>query len=189
MNESIQRFGLTAGAQPSCFIGILFSCFTGILLIGVPLDLVASKVVIVQQIFLSEFISWLLLFSGGALLAAIGAWCGYLVTSGGQPIRLRPIVIASEITAIVAAIAAALVLSRFPTVLGYALYGEAQPHIVLFLAGVLAIALSASVSTWRLREGLAKGIATAAGLFVLGALIVAVFAIAAYLLFSLVPTL
>jgi hypothetical protein len=54
---------------------------------------------------------------------------------------------------------------------------------------VLVIALSASVSTWRLREGLAKSIATAARLFVLGALVEAAFAIVAYLVLSLVPTL
>lgn len=58
MNESIQRFNFLAGAHLSCFIGILFSCFTGILLIGVPLELVASKIVSVQLIFLSQFISY-----------------------------------------------------------------------------------------------------------------------------------
>ena len=189
MNESIQRFGFFAGAQSSSFIGILFSCLTGILLVGIPLELVAYNLISVQPDFLSLFISWLLLFSGGALLAAVGAWCGYLVTSGHQPIRLRPIVAVSEITAIVAAIVAALVLSRFPNVLGESLYGEAQPHIILFFAGVLVIALSASVSAWRLGDGLAKSIATAARLFVLGALVVAVPAIAAYLFLSLVPTL
>jgi hypothetical protein len=189
MNQSIQRFGLSAGAQSSSFIGILFSCLTGILLVGIPLELVAYRLISVQPMFLSGFISWLLLFSGGALLAAVGAWCGYLVTSGYQPVRLRSIVAASEITAIVLATAAALVLSRFPMVLGESLYGIAQPHIILFFAGVLVIALSASVSTWRLGEGLAKSIATAARLFVLGALVEAAFAIAVYLLFSLVPTL
>jgi hypothetical protein len=189
MNESIQRSGFLAGAQPNCFIGILFSCLTGILLVGAPLELVVYKLISVPLEFLSEFIRWLLLFSGGALLAAIGAWCGYLVTSGHQPIRLRPIVAASEITAIVAAIAAALVLSRFPMVLGESLYGNAQPQIILFFVGVLVIALSASVATWRLSEGLAKSIATAARLFVLGALVEAALATAVYLLFSLVPTL
>jgi hypothetical protein len=189
MNESIQRFGFSAGAQLSCFIGILFSCLTGILLIGIPLELIVHKLISVQPIFLSEFIGWLLFFSGGALLAAVGAWCGYLVTSGSQPVRLRSIVAASEIAAIAMAIIAALVLSRFPTVLGESLYGIAQPHVILFFVGVLVIALSASVSTWRLREGLAKSIATAARLFVLGALVEAVFAIAVYLVLSLVPTL
>jgi hypothetical protein len=189
MNESIQRSGFLAGAQPNCFIGILFSCLTGILVVGAPLEFVAYKLISVQFIFLSEFIRWLLLFSGGALLAAVGAWCGYLVTSGQQPVGLRPIVAASEITAIGMAVAAALVFSRSPTVLGESLYGVAQPQIILFFVGVLVIALSASVSTWRLREGLAKSIASAARLFVLGALVEAVLATAVYLLFSLVPTL
>ncbi len=189
MNESIQRFGFSAGAQLSCFIGILFSCLTGILLVGIPLELLVSKLISVQPMFLSEFIGWLLFFSGGALLAAVGAWCGYLVTSGQQPVGLRPIVAASEITAIMMAVAAALVFSRYPTVLGESLYGVAQPQIILFFVGVLVIALSASVATWRLSEGLAKSIATAARLFVLGALVEAVLAIAVYLTFSLVPTL
>ena len=189
MNESIQRIGLPAGAQSSSFIGILFSCFTGILLVGAPLELVAYKLINVQPVFLFEFVSWLLLFSGSALLAAVGAWCGYLVTSGNQPVRLRPIVAASEITAVAAAIAAALVLSRFPMLLGESLYGMAQLEIILFFAGVLIIALSASVSTWRLQEGLAKGIATVARLFVLGVLVEVVLAIAAYLVLGLVPTL
>jgi hypothetical protein len=189
MNQSIQRFGLSAGAQSSSFIGILFSCLTGILLIGIPLELVVYRLISVQPIFLSEFIGWLLFFSGGALLAAVGAWCGYLVTSGSQPVRLRPIVAASEIAAIVMALAAALMFSRYPAVLGTSLYGDTQPHIILFFAGVLVIAFTASVSTWRLREGLAKSIATAARLFVLGAIVEAVFAIAVYLLFILVPSL
>ncbi len=189
MNESIQRFGFFTGARSSSFIGILFSCLTGILLVGIPLELVAYNLISVQPDFLSLFISWLLFFSGGALLAAVGAWCGYLVTSGDQPIRLRPIVAASEITAIVAAIAAALVLSRFPMLLGESLYGEAQPHIILFFVGVLVIALSASVFAWRLREGLAKSLATAVRLLVLGVLVEAVFAISVYLVLSLVPTL
>lgn len=189
MNESIHRSGFLAGAQSSSFIGILFSCLTGILLLGAPLELVVYELISVQPIFLSEFISWLLFFSGGALLAAVGAWCGYLVTSGGQPARLRPIIAASEITAVAMAIAAAMVLSRFPAVLGESLYGIAQPEIILFFAGVLVIASSASVSAWRFREGLAKSIATAARLFVLGALVEAVLAIAVYLVFSLVPTL
>ena len=189
MNQSIQRLNFLASAQLSSFIGILFSCLTGILLIGISLDLVASKVVSVQQIFLSEFISWLLFFSGGALLAAVSAWCGYLVTSGHQPIRLRPIIAVSEITAVVVAIASALVLSHFPMVLGESLYGDAQPHIILFFAGVLVIALSASVSTWHFREGLAKGIVEAARLIVLGALVEVVFAIAVYLVFSLIANL
>jgi hypothetical protein len=189
MNESIQRSGFLAGAQLNCFIGILFSCLTGILLVGIPLELLVSKLISVQPMFLSEFIGWLLFFSGGALLAAVGAWCGYLVTSGQQPVGLRPIVAASEITAIGMAVAAALVFSRSPTVLGESLYGVAQPHIILFFAGVLVISLSASVSTWRFREGLAKSLATAARLFVLGALVEAALATAVYLLFSLVPTL
>jgi hypothetical protein len=189
MNESIQRSGFLAGAQSSCFIGILFSCLTGILLVGIPLELVAYKLISVQPIFLYEFIGWLVFFSGGALLAAVGSWCGYLVTSGSQPARFRPIVAASEVAAIVMAIAAALVFSRSPTVLGTSLYGDAQPHIILFFVGVLVIALSASVSTWRLREGLAKSIPTAARLFVLGALVQAAFAITVYLVFSLIPTL
>ncbi len=112
MNESIQRFGISAGAQSSSFIGILFSCLTGILLIGIPLELVVHRLISLQPMFLYEFIGWLLFFSGGALLAAVGAWCGYLVTSGSQPARFRPIVAASEIAAIVLAIAAALVLSE-----------------------------------------------------------------------------
>jgi hypothetical protein len=189
MNESIQRSGFLAGAQLNCFIGILFSCLTGILLVGIPLELLVSKLISVQPMFLSEFIGWLLFFSGGALLAAVGAWCGYLVTSGQQPVGLRPIVAASEIAAIVMAIAATLVISRSPMVLGESLYADAQPHIILFFIGVLVIALSASVSTWRLREGLAKSTATAARIFVLGALVEAVLAIAVYLLFSLVPAL
>jgi hypothetical protein len=86
------------------------------------------------------------------------------------------------------ATAAALVFSRFQTILGESLYGDAQPHIILYFVGVLVIAITASASTWRLREGLAKSIATAAELIVLGALVVAVFAVAVYLLFSLVPT-
>jgi hypothetical protein len=187
MNESIRRSGFLAGAQPNSFIGILFSCLTGVLLVGIPLELVVYKLISVPQTFLSEFISWLLLFSGGALLAAVGAWCGYLVTSGRQPVPLRQIVAASGITAIVLAIAAALVLSRFPTALGESLYGIAQPHIILFFAGVLVISLSASVSTWRFREGLAKGMAAAARLFVLGALVEAAFAIAVYVVLNLVP--
>jgi hypothetical protein len=189
MNESIQRFGFSASAQSSCFIGILFSCLTGIGLVGAPLELVAYKLISVQPIFLSEFISWLLLFSGGALLAAVGAWCGYLVTSGSQPAGFRPILAASELAAIVMAIAAALVLSRYPAMLGESLYGHAQPEIILFFVGVLVIAFTASVSTWHLRDGLAKSMATAARLFILGALVVAVFAIAVYLVFSLVPAL
>ena len=189
MNESIRRFGFPADAQSSSFIGILFSCLTGILVVGAPLELVFYKLTNVQPDFLFQFISWLLLFSGGALLAAVGAWCGYLVTTGAQPVRLRSIVAVSEITAIVAAIAAALVLSRFPMLLGESLYGGAQPQFILFFAGVLVIALSASVSTWRLSEGLAKGLATAVRLLVFGVLVEAVFAVAVYLVFSLVPTL
>jgi hypothetical protein len=189
MNESIQRSGFLAGAQLNCFIGILFSCLTGILLVGIPLELLVSKLISVQPMFLSEFIGWLLFFSGGALLAAVGAWSGYLVTSGQQPVGLRPIVAASEITAIGMAVAAAFVFSRSPIVLGESLYGNAQPQIILFFVGVLVIALSASVATWRLREGLAKSLATAARLFVLGALVEAALATAVYLLFSLVPTL
>jgi hypothetical protein len=189
MNESIQRLNFLAGAQLSCFIGILFSCFTGILLIGVPLDLVATKVVIVEQAFLSEFISWLLLFCSGALLAGVGAWGSNLATPGYQPIRLRSIIAVSEITAIVVAIAAALAFSRFPMVLDESLYGEAQPHILTFFVGVLVIALSTSLSTWRFREGLAKGVAVTAGLLVLGLFAVAILATAVYLLFSLVPNL
>jgi hypothetical protein len=189
MNESIQRIGLPAGAQSSSFIGILFSCLTGILLIGIPLELVVYKLINMQPDFLAQFISWLLFFSGGALLAAVGAWCGYLVTSGAQPVPLRSIVAVSETTAIVTAITAALVLSRFPMLLGDSLYGIAQPHIILFFVGVLVIALSASVSAWRLREGLAKCIATAARLLVLGVVVEAVLAIAAYLVIGLVPTL
>ena len=189
MNESIQRSGFLAGAQLNCFIGILFSCLTGILLVGIPLELVVYKLISVQPIFLSEFIGWLLFFSGGALLAAVGAWCGYLVTSGSQPAGFRPILAASEIAAIVMAVAAALVLSRYPAMLGESLYGLAQPEIILFFAGVLVIAFTASVSTWRLREGLATSMATAARLFVLGALVEAALATAVYLLFSLVPTL
>ncbi len=189
MNESIQRIGFRADARSSSFIGILFSCLTGVLLVGAPLELVVYKLISVQPVFLSEFISWLLLFSGGALLAAVGAWCGYLATSGRQPLRLRSIVAASEITAVVAAIAAALMISRFPLLLGESLYGIAQPEVALFFAGVLVIALSASVSTWRLEEGLTRAIATAARLFLLGALLEALLAIAVYLVFSLVPTL
>jgi len=189
MNESIQRIGFPAGAQSSSFIGILFSCFTGILLIGIPLDLVVQMLINVQPVFLSQLISWLLLFSGGALLAAVGAWCGYLVTSGAQPVPLRSIFAVSETTAIVAAIAAALMLSRFSMLLGESLYGLAQPHIILFFVGVLVIALSASVSAWRLREGLARSLATAARLLVLGGVVVAVLATAAYLVIGLAPTL
>jgi hypothetical protein len=71
MKESLQRFDRLAGNQLSGFIGILFSCFIGILFVGAPFELVASKVVSLQLILLSEFISWLLLFGGGALLAAL----------------------------------------------------------------------------------------------------------------------
>ena len=188
MNESIRRFGFPASAQSSSFIGILFSCLTGIMVVGAPLELVVYELTNVQPDFLFQFISWLLLFSGGALLAAVGAWCGYLVTTGAQPVRLRSIVAVSEITAIVAAIAAALVLSRFPMLLGESLYGIAQPQVILFFAGVLVIALSASVSTWRLGEGLAKSIATAARLLVLGVVVEAVLAITAYLVLGLVAT-
>jgi hypothetical protein len=189
MKESLQRFDRLAGNQPSCFIGILFSCFIGILFVGAPFGLVASKVVSLQLILLSEFISWLLLFGGGALLAAAGAWGAYLATPGHQPIRLWPIIVASEITAVVVAITTALVLSRFPMVIGKSLYGDAQPHIILFFLGVLTIAWSTSLSTWRFRQGVAKGIAMAAGIFVLGALAEAGLAIAVYFLFSLVPNL
>ncbi len=189
MRESLQRFDLLADSQLSCFIGILFSCFTGILFVGAPFELVASKVVSAQLIFLSQFISWLLLFGGGALLAAAGAWGGYLATPGHQPIRLWPIIVVAEITAVVAAIITALVLSRFPMVLGKSLYGYTQPDIIVFFLGVLVIALSTSLSTWRFRQGLAKGIAIAAGMFVLGALAVVVLAVATYLLFSLLPNL
>jgi hypothetical protein len=189
MNESIQRYRFSAGAQSSTFVGTLFSCLTGILVLGAPLELAVDKLISVQPMFLSEFIGWLLFFSGGAFLAAVGAWCGYLVTSGSQPARFRPIVAASEIAAIVMAIAAALEVSRFPTVLGESLYGNSQPDIILFFAGVLVTSLSASVSAWRLREGLAKSLATATKLFVLGALLEAVFATAVYLAFNLVPTL
>jgi hypothetical protein len=189
MKESLQRYDLLAGSQFSCFIGILCSCFIGFLFVGAPFELVASRVVSVQLIFLSEFISWLLLFSGGALLAAAGAWGSYLATPGHQPIRLWPIIVVSEITAVVVAITTALVLSRFPMVVGKSLYGDAQSHIIVFFLGVLVIALSTSLSTWRFGQGVAKGIAMAAGLLVLGALAEAVLAIAVYLLFSLVPSL
>lgn len=189
MKEFIRRFDPPASAQLSCFIGVLFSCFTGILLVGAPFELVASKVVSVQLMFLYQFISWLLLFSGGALLAAVGAWASYLATPRHQPIRLRPIIAVSEITAVVVAIITALVLLRFPAVLGKSLYGYAQPHIILFFGGVLVIALSASLSTWRFRQGLAKAVAMAAGLFVLGVLAEAVLAVAVFLLFSLIPSL
>ena len=188
MKESLQRFDLLADSQLSGFIGILFSCFTGILLVGAPVELVASKVVSAQLIFLSQSISWLLLFGGGALLAAAGAWASYLATPGHQLIRLWPIIVVSEITAVVVAITTALVLSRFPMVLGESLFGGAQSHIIVFFLGVLVIALITSLSTWRFRQGVAKGIAMAAGLLVLGALAEAVLAITVYLLFSLIPT-
>jgi hypothetical protein len=186
MKEFVQRFDPLASTQLSCFIGILFSCLTGILLVGIPFDMVASKVVRVQPMFLSQLISWLLFFGGGALLAAVGAWCGYLTTPGHRAIRLQPIVAVSEITALVVAIISALVLSRFPTVLGTSLYGDAQSHIILFFVGVLIIAISASLATWRFEQGLAKAVAMAAGLFVLGVLTEAVLAIAVYLLFGLI---
>ncbi len=189
MTESIQRFDRLTNAQLSCFIGILFSCFTGMLLVGAPVELVASKVVSVQLEFLSQFISWLLLFGGGALLAAVGAWASYLATPGHQPVRLRPIIAVTEITAVVVTIITALVLSRFPEVLGTSLYGSAQPHIILFFAGVLVITVSASSATWRFDQGLAKAVAMGTGLFVLGALAEAVLAIVVYLLFILVPNL
>ncbi len=189
MKEFIQRFDPLPSTQLSCLIGILFSCFTGILLVGAPFELVASKVVSVQLVFLSQLISWLLLFGGGALLAAVGAWASYLATPGHQPVRLRPIIAVSEITAVVVAIASALVLSHFPTVLGTSLYGDAQPHIILFFVGVSIIAVSASLATWRFDQGLAKAVATGTGLFILGALAEVVLAIAVYLLFILVPNL
>lgn len=189
MKEFVQRFDPLASTQLSCFIGILFSCLTGILLVGVPFDMVADKVVSVQPVFLSQFISWLLLFSGGALLAAVGAWCGYVTTPGHQAIRLRSIIVVSEITALVVAIISALVLSRFWTVLGTSLYGEAQPQVIVFFVGVLIIAVSASLVTWRFGQGLARTIAVAMGLFVLGVLAEAVLAIAVYLVFSLIPNL
>ena len=189
MYESVKRFGLLADAKSSCFIGILFSCLTGVLLVGIPLQLVANKLLVGQQIFVFQFISWLLIFSGGALFAAAGAWSGYLVTSGHQPVRFRSIVAASEVTAIALAIAAALMFSLFPKVLGESLYGVAQPETILFFAGVLVIASSASLAAWRFREGVASSIATTARLFVLGALVEAALAMAVYLVFSLVPTL
>ena len=187
MKVYAQRFDPSISTQLSCFIGILFSCFTGMLLVGAPFALLASKVVSVQLVFLHQFISWLLLFCGGALLAGVGAWCGYLATPGHQPIRLRPIIAVSEITAVVVAIAGTFVLFRFPTVLGGSLYEGAQPYIILFFVGVLIIALSTSLSTWRFRQGLVKGIAVTAGLFALGALVEAVLAIAVYLLVSTPP--
>jgi hypothetical protein len=188
MKEFVQRFDPLASTQLSCFIGILFSCLTGILLVGAPFELVAYKVVSMQLIFLSQLISWLLLFGGGALLAAVGAWCSYVTTSPGyRAIRLRPIIAVSEITAFVMAIISALVLSRFPTVLGTSLYGDAQPHIILFFVGVLIIAVSASLATWRFGQRLAKTVAMAVGLFVLGVLAEAVLAIAVYLVFGLIP--
>jgi hypothetical protein len=193
MKEFKQRCDTFSRTQLGGFIGILFSCFTGILFVGAPLELATSKIVSmivsVQLIFLSQFISWILLFGGGALLAAVGAWGSYLATPCYQPIRLRSIIAVSEITAIVVAIATALVLSRFPTVLGESLYGSAQPDIILFFGGVLVIALSASLSTWRFGRGLVKGVAAVAGLVVLGVFAVSVLATAVYLLFSLVPNL
>jgi hypothetical protein len=187
MKEYIQRFDPLASTQLSCFIGILFSCLTGILLVGAPIELVAYKVVSTQLEFLSYLISWLLLFSGGALLAAVGAWGSYLATPGHRAIRLRPVIAVSEITALVVAIISALVLSRFPIVLGTSLYGDAQPNIILFFVGVLIITMSASLATWRFGQGLTKTVAMAVGLFVLGVLIEAVLAIAVYLLFNLIP--
>ncbi len=189
MKEFVHRFDPLAGTQLGCFIGILFSCLTGSLLVGAPFELVAYKVVSVQLVFLSQLVSWLLLFGGGALLAAVGAWVSYLATPGHQPVRLRPIIAVSEITAVVVAIATAWMLSSFPTVLGTSLYGNAQPRIILFFAGVLVITVSASLATWRVEQGWAKTVAMGTGLFVLGALAVAVLATAVYVLFSLVPNL
>ena len=189
MIQSVKRLGLLADAKSTCFIGILFSCLTGVLLVGAPLELVANKLIGVQQIFLFELIRWLLLFSGGALLAAVGAWGGYLAATGSQPVPFRSIVAASEIAAIALAIAAALTFSWSRTVLGESLYGIAQPDIIVFFAGVLVIASSASLAAWRFTEGVARGLATAARLFVLGALVEVVFAVAVYLVFSLVPAL
>jgi hypothetical protein len=188
MNRSTHRFDFLDSAQLSCFIGILFSCFTGILLIGAPLELAASKAVSVQLIFLSEFVSWLPLFGGGALLAAVGAWGSYFTTPGHQPIQLRSIIAVAEIAAVVVAIAAALVLSSLPEALGESWYGKAQPDVILFFVGVVVIALSTSLATWRFREGLVKGIATTAALFVLGAFTAAMLAMTLYLVFGLSPS-
>jgi hypothetical protein len=189
MKEFVQRFDPLASTQVSSYIGILFSCLTGILLVGIPFDLVASKVVNEQLVFLSQFISWLLLFSGGALLAAVGAWCSYLATPGHRAIRLRPIIAVSEITALAIAIISALILSRFPTVLGTSLFGYTQPHIILFFVGVLIITASASSATWRTGHGLTKAVAMAVRLSVLGVLAEATLATVAYLVFSLFPNL
>jgi hypothetical protein len=94
----------------------------------------------------------------------------------------------AEIAAVVVAIAAALVLSSLPEALGESWYGKAQPDVILFFVGVVVIALSTSLATWRFREGLVKGIATTAALFVLGAFTAAMLAMTLYLVFGLSPS-
>jgi hypothetical protein len=189
MKEFVQRFDPLASTQLGSYIGILFSCLTGILLVGVPFDLVASKVVSTQLVFFSHLISWLLLFGAGALLAAVGAWCTYLATPGYRAIRLRPIIAVSEIAALAVAIVSAWMLSRSPTVLGTSVYGDAQPHIILFFAGVLIITASASLATWRFGQGLTRAAAMVVRLSFLGVLVEAALAATAYLVISLIPNL
>jgi hypothetical protein len=189
MTEFAKRFDILGRTQLGSFFGILFSCFTGILFVGIPLQLAASKVAGAQLGFLSEFVGWLLFFGGGALLAAVGAWGGNLATPGYQPLRLRSIIAVSETAAVVVAVATVLVLSRspIPTVSGESQSGSAQ--IVMFFVGVLVIALSASIPTWRFEQGLVKGLATVARLVVLGVLTILLLAAAVHLVFSLVPNL
>jgi hypothetical protein len=189
MKEFVQRFDSPASTQFTCYVGILFSCLTGILLIGVPFDLVASMVVSAQLVFLSQLVSWLLLFGAGALLAAVGAWCSHLATPGHRAIRLRPIIAVSEITALAVAISSALILSRFPTVLGTSLYGDGQSHIILFFVGVLIITASASSATWRTGHGLTRAVSIAVRLSFLGVLAEGALATVVYFMFGLFPSL